>query len=225
MQGTPYCPVTDEAYVTLFVHRIQEDLVTTTVTERISDQYVRKTQVERRPKMDQVPFAQLLSRPERIVCVTGDGGSGKTTALRRLAYHLADEGLTAATKVTLLPVVLKASELAASSDRLVAIAGQATAKLSANDAACFTAQDLSDGNVVLFVDALDEVVGTECRAAVLEKIIEFREQFGKCLVIVTTRQYSSIRQLTVHSLRVKLNRPSPSVKNRRSHFAGPKDFQ
>jgi hypothetical protein len=176
-------PITDEAYVTLYVHRITDEI------EK------RHGEVHRVPKLDQIPVDGLLKRRERLIWIRGEGGAGKTTALRRLAYELIEKSLKQPADKLQVPVMLSASEIATLIDSVATLAIDATRRVSTSDTAAIGAEDLRQGRVVLLVDALDEVHGAAHREAVIHKLMEFHLAYPDCFLILTSRDYGSITAL------------------------------
>jgi len=178
IDGSTGSPITDEMYVPLYLYKVTAQIV------KRSGRYVRE------PKFDQVPVHALLARKERLIHLVGGAGAGKTTALRRFAYCIAEKSLQAEGPLD-IPVLVRASDVARSGDRLVDLAAVSAAQHSPNASVCFSTEDLADGRVVLLIDALDEV-GSADRASVVARISEFHKEYPECRVILTSRDYSGI---------------------------------
>lgn len=176
-------PITDDAYVTLFVHRI---------TEEVEKKH---GQVSRRAKFDQIPIASLLNRVERLVWMRGEGGSGKTTSLRRLAIELIDANIRDISRKRPIPVLLSAVRVATFVEPLAVQALAETQSLAAASDAALSTEELHSGRLVLLIDALDEVQDPDLRREALAKILQFHEQYPRCCVILTSRDYSSIKAI------------------------------
>ena len=180
--GRPTSPVTDEAYIPLYLTRF-----TTKIVKR-SGEYSQE------PKVTQIQATSILNETEKLVLIIGEGGGGKTTAIRRIAYKLASDAIAKNT-LSAIPVMLKASDLAASQGRLVETAGSTAAILSPDHKPSFTAIDLAQGSLVLLIDGLDEVPND--REKVLHLIQEFNVEYPKCTIVVTSRDYSYIYQTSL----------------------------
>ena len=79
-------PITDEMFVQLYLHRLYMKV------KKERGRFVEK------PDVEQLPIQAVLSRREALILVIGDAGSGKTTALRRLAYSTAQRSLEMAAR-------------------------------------------------------------------------------------------------------------------------------
>lgn len=172
-------PVSDENYVQLFVSHI------TSEKKKIGGQ------VKAEQKFKELPIEELLKAKERPILLIGEGGAGKTTALRRLAYVLASVAMRSA-KIDMIPVLLKAADIAADDREIVSAASEETCRISSMGKCGYKDSDLHDGNVALLIDALDETRDENERLTVLRKIGQFNKFHPKCLIIMTTRDYSFI---------------------------------
>jgi hypothetical protein len=144
---------------------------------------------------EEFPVNAVLARRERLVLILGDAGAGKSTSLKRLAYVLAERGLEAP-KSFRVPILIRATEvLARVGEPLVELLISSTQRLVSTEKAAFTNDDLVKGNVVVLVDALDELASDEARKKVVETVHTFSNLFSKCQIIVTSRDYSFIRNL------------------------------
>jgi hypothetical protein len=171
--GQPYLPVADEQHVPVYVSRIVEKITH------------RKHRVAREPVMEQIPFQGLLRRKERVVLILGEGGSGKTTALRRLAFELADTGLRADGR-SAIPIVLKSSSIAVTESDLVNAATKVSAELTGTDRPCFSNDNLDKGDVVVLIDGLDEVDVVR-KDVVISLVRTFHARYPRCLIVVASR--------------------------------------
>lgn len=137
-------PVTDDTFTQLYLHRYK------TKPRRV------KGKVETDLDLEEITVQDALKRRETVILVTGDAGAGKTTTLRRLAMILVEQALQSATP-TPLPIFINATEVAQKEGRLVDVAAKATQRLTMEDGPAFSLDDLSAGNVVLLIDAFDEL--------------------------------------------------------------------
>ena len=60
----------------------------------------------------------------------------------------------------------------------------------------FSTTDLAGGRVVIFIDALDELASDTARRAVLRLTSQFQDLYPKCKVIMTSREYAFLKNLT-----------------------------
>jgi hypothetical protein len=179
--------ITDDKYVPIFLHHI--------TTKSTKEKGVEKTE----PELKEVHISALLDEDkESLFLVIGEGGSGKTTALRRLAYMVVDRALRSL-KIRTIPIFLKAIDILTKKERLVEIAGQNTAELSKSGKHAFSSKELEEGQVAILIDALDEIGNDNDRAKVLTKILEFNHEYQKCKVIVTSRDYNFVKKMPILS--------------------------
>lgn len=155
----------------------------------------RQGQIEQVPKIDEVPITSISSRKERLVIVTGEAGSGKSTGLRRLACTLADRFMKAEPQDQIIPIFIRASFVADSPDDILTIAANETTRVASSNAPCFSQKDLSRGGVALLVDGLDEIPTDEGRTSVLRRLLEFNTKYPECQIVVSSRDYSFVTML------------------------------
>jgi len=136
-------PITDDVYVPLYLHRL--------TSKRIK----KKGQFHTVPDMEQIPIHGVVGRRERLIHIVGEAGTGKTTALRRIAYTIANKAILE-THVRDIPIVLKATDIAARDRRLLDLAAHTVLQYTNMSTPCFTKDDLDAGHLLLLVDALDE---------------------------------------------------------------------
>lgn len=177
-------PITDDSYVTLYVHRVTEE-----VTRSLG-------QVKVRPKLDQIHIGGLLKRRDKLIWIRGEGGSGKTTALRRIAYELIQQSLSRPTEKHLVPVILNAATVFKHASNPTALPMEATCEVTGEDHAALTVEDLENGKAVLLIDALDEVATTEMRQKVIDALVGFSNKYPECYIFLTSRDYRSIGTLS-----------------------------
>lgn len=174
----PTPPITDALHVSLTVHRYR------TRTVRRNNESVTE------PYVEEVPLQALLGRSETLVHLVGAPGSGKTTALQRMAFHLVDSALSDAS-ASLIPVFLKAKHLAGSTASLLDAVTETTIAVSSTGKPCFSSTDLDNGGILLLIDALDEAP-SETWPSIIDKIVRFHQRYPACRVIVTSRNYRSL---------------------------------
>ena len=171
---------TDKLFVPLYLHRIA------TKIEK------RRGQVSQVPGFQSIPVSALLKKPSAKFLIIGDAGSGKSTCVRRLAYILAQQGLNKSEEAK-LPIMLRASEVAEKKGvSIVEICYEETRRLLSSPAECFSINDLQEGKVMVFIDALDEISSDASRKAVLNAIEEFSNLYPKCKVLLTSREHPSL---------------------------------
>lgn len=175
--------VTKELYVSLKLSFTEE------VTKRF------KGKVTREPKITEIPAEAVLKRKENKILILGEPGSGKSTILKRIAYILCEQPLEERTSLT-LPVLLRAINLADQNVDLLVSCNQEMQKISLSQKSCFSADDLLKGNLAVLIDALDEIADLSKIKDILRKIQEFSEKYPQCKIILTSRKYTFLKNLT-----------------------------
>lgn len=155
----------------------------------------RRGQAEQVPEFIEIPVTAIPGKPERLVLILGEAGSGKSTSVRRLAYVLAGKPLSGDTEFQ-IPILLRAIDLAREPNQtLLDVALTETQKISTSKKPVFGSDDLRGGRVAVFIDALDEVADEVDRKAVLARIRDFNRRYPDCLVILTSREYAFLKNL------------------------------
>ncbi|MCW5557464.1 MAG: NACHT domain-containing protein, partial [Verrucomicrobiae bacterium] len=150
----------------------------------------RHGKVEADSEFEDVSATTLLERPERLILVLGSPGSGKSTILRRLAYISAEKGIQKP-RHCIVPVAVKASSLVScGASSFVEVLLKSAESVCESDTAPFNDEDLQHGRVLVLIDAFDEIGGSAARTAVLENILEFHKQYGRCMLVLASREYS-----------------------------------
>ena len=156
----------------------------------------RSGKVERVPHIDEVPISGLVNRRERLIILTGEAGSGKSTSLRKIVCLLIDRYLTVGSKEQRIPIFVRAATLAAERGSALDIVADEIMNLSGTTQPVFAQADLLEGRVTLLIDAFDEVPADSDRIIVLDRLLEFNELYPRCQVILSSRDYSSITVLS-----------------------------
>jgi hypothetical protein len=91
---------------------------------------------------------------------------------------------------------LRAPDILGNIERsLIELCDAEAKRLTAATASVFSLQDLTEGRLVILVDALDEIPDDTGRVAVLSRIAAFHERYPACRVIVTSRDYNAVQSL------------------------------
>lgn len=147
------------------------------------------------PAIEEFPLTSIVNKKSRRVLITGEGGAGKSTGLMRIALEIARSAIAKDSKYR-IPIYLKAVEiLRAKPENLVSYCEKATKDLTHADKSCFNLDDLVAGNVVLMIDALDELSTNLERKEVLTLVSTFCQNYPKCQVILTSRPYRFTSEL------------------------------
>ena len=186
-------PITDTMYVNLYLHRL------TLKTVKV------KGQVDQQPNMEQIPIQGVLNRREKLIHIVGEAGSGKTTALRRLAFSVIEKVLTD-TNIKTVPIIIKSTAIANADNEedLINLIIESVLQYVDSKKPCFTDEDLKSGNLLILIDALDEVNDAD-RRCVIDKIQNFHDKYPLCKIILTSRNYPSIMNLQEVSNFVRFN--------------------
>lgn len=165
------CPVSTDNYVDLKIYRIRPP----------------KAKGNASPATDVMPLVALRTRPERLILLLGEAGSGKSTSLKRIICIQCDRGLSTEENPT-IPVLIRATEIARIVEpleqHLLAVT-QAVAP-----AAAFSDEELMSGRFLVGVDALDEVSDPGDRSRIVSTLIAFYRSYPKCKIILTSRNYA-----------------------------------
>jgi len=151
-------------------------------------------QVNRIPKIKEIPIEAILRKKGSFFLILGEAGTGKSTALKRIAYTLCDQILSEE-KPLIIPVLLRAIDIAERNIGLIDICSEATQHVLSSKTTSFSAEDLENGNVLVLVDALDEVANQNDSRKVLNAIENFIEDYPNCRIILTSRDYTYLREL------------------------------
>ena len=155
--------------------------------------------IEENPHLEEMPLTSIVNHKCRRVLIVGEGGSGKSTGLKRIAIELARKAMEEDSKAR-IPILMKAVDiLRTRTDSLVDYADEITRLLSGSKKACFTDQDLSSGRVILLIDGLDELGIESDRIEIITLIEDFLNVHPACQVILTTRPYRFVSE--IHELR------------------------
>ena len=155
----------------------------------------RKGRVERVLHIDEVPISGLVNRRERLITLTGEAGSGKSTSLRKIACLLSDRFLQVTPEEQRTPVFVRAATLAAGAETVLDIISDETMRLTGAGQPPFSQADLAKGRVTLLVDAFDEVPVDRERVTLIDRLLAFHMLYPDCQIILSSRDYSSITDL------------------------------
>lgn len=173
----------DKNFVTLSLHW------TTTRKRKIHGR------VEEYPHFEELPLASIVNHKSRRVLILGEGGSGKSTGLKRVALELARRSLHEETALR-IPILLKAVDISRTKPAsLLSYADEVTRSLSGANKSCFTDKELSSGRVNVLIDGFDEVASDADRTGILTLIDDFLATHPACQVVLTSRPYRFVTEL------------------------------
>ncbi len=154
-----------------------------------------KGKTEQIPAFIEIPVTAIVGKPERLVLILGEAGTGKSTSIKRLAYVLSGKALSVQSDF-IIPVLLRAVDLVKYPNRpIVDAAFMETQRISGSTKPVFGSSALQNGRVVLLIDALDEVSDDENRKRVIKLIFDFNSLYPDCLVVLTSREYAFLKNI------------------------------
>lgn len=144
--------------------------------------------------VEDISLPSIINKKINKVLILGEGGSGKSTGLKRIALELARSAESTISDC-MIPILIKAVELQrARVENLIEFCDNHTKSICNSNKSTFTIDTLSKGNLVVLLDALDEIP-KENRPSVLYLLNEFSRQYPKCKIIVTSRPYPFTQEL------------------------------
>ncbi|MCK6491702.1 MAG: hypothetical protein L6R48_25940, partial [Planctomycetes bacterium] len=103
--------------------------------------------IEELPHFEELPLASIVNHKSRRVLILGEGGSGKSTGLKRVALELARRSLQEEATLR-IPILLKAVDISRTRPMsLLSYSDDVTRSLSGSNKSCFTDKELSSGRV------------------------------------------------------------------------------
>ena len=141
--------------------------------------------------IEEFPLASLIRRKERRILILGEAGSGKSTGLLRLAYLMAQAGISEGGAYT-IPILIRSLDVHGSGPASLADhCHSGCRRLSRRETSCFSAEDLVAGRVVILLDSLDELPTDDARSRVLTLVEQMLVAYPEVQVIATSRPYAS----------------------------------
>jgi hypothetical protein len=146
--------------------------------------------IRRDTDIEEFKLTPAISKKSRRILIVGEAGSGKSTALLRLAYEIARDGIQESGEYR-VPVLLRALDVWAEKPHsLHDYCVLACRKVAGGSRPCFTMSDLVKGRVLLLLDSLDELPSDEARAYVVGLIDTMLLTYPKVQVIATSRPHA-----------------------------------
>ncbi len=197
--GGGLSPISDEAYVSQKLFRVSTrfDFAKQARRENSNSKFgltgkaVKALEV---PHVDEIDDDNILQEASQPLVVSGEGGTGKSTLIRRLALKTIDKSLSATRHEDCkLPLLIRAIDAIHidSLDEFViqqlSVVGSIVEQPGLDE--------LKSGKIVLLIDAIDEIgdpVGIE---HVIKLVEEFNKSYPGCQVILTARPIASVKEL------------------------------
>ena len=138
-------------------------------------------------EFEELRVHELIGANPDLIVAVGNAGSGKSTALWRIAYEIArrDQGTGRQ-----LPIIVNARDLKESGSDVTGFLGQVEClarEFASLREHLFRIDDVKSGRVTLLVDGLDEISNADIRKEVCEMLRSISAKYPKCAVITTTR--------------------------------------
>lgn len=169
--------------------------VALTLYRTVSKRRTVRGRVEEVPHFEEIPFSSAVNYKSKRILILGDGGSGKSTGLKRVALELARRALEDDSSYR-IPIVLKAVDIArVKPSSLIEFADATARALSSTAKTCFSDKDLASGSVIFMIDGLDEVGDDVDKVFVLDALDDLQKTSPKCQIILTSRPYRFISDL------------------------------
>jgi len=146
------------------------------------------------PNLEEFEDCKLLTSQHRVGFIVGDGGTGKTTLMRRLALLTCESSLNASYKEScLIPVLFRARDLLHSDDLIESIHGAIRGFTGDNESG-LEPDDFASGRVVVLIDGMDELVDHFAIEDMLQKISSFSEANPTCRVYSSSRALQLVQE-------------------------------
>jgi hypothetical protein len=143
--------------------------------------------VDQHTEIEEFPLTAITTKPPRRIAIVGDAGSGKSTALLRIAYLMALKGLTEG-GANSIPVLLRGLDIYNSSVTNLAEYSERISKgMAGTSDACFSPSDMLAGRLVILIDSLDELPSDAARTTIIDLVDNLLVAYPKVQVILTTR--------------------------------------
>lgn len=176
----------DGAFVSLNFYRYESDVV------KHRGQYSRKLRIE------EISLAELENQTankgmNKPILIVGEAGSGKSTALWRIAYDVVrHKG-----RENHIPVVVPARDINSADIATVMDLVDEIKRVAADFSQSenlLGIDDIKQGRLILLIDAIDEIGDEKNRTKLIQHIIDLNSQYPSCTTIVTSRQDEKTRR-------------------------------
>lgn len=171
-------PISEAGYVPLQVFRFNSEIT------------VEKGKMNTLPRVEEIEDHKLLYRLAPLTVITGEGGTGKTTLLRRLIYMQCEQSLSTQHGV-FIPVYIRARQWDQEGGDLLTTLQAEFSRIGQGDEG-ISVDDLLSGKVLVAIDSIDEVQSQDKQLQLLEKANSFSQQFPKIKILVAARETSEV---------------------------------
>ncbi|MBK9096713.1 MAG: NACHT domain-containing protein [bacterium] len=177
-----YCPVTNDNFVNIKFNRLR---IKSSGNSDIKD-------IE--PDFEELSVKQLIDSDHKKILITGEAGSGKSTAIRRMLCICAEIGMKTTDEIV-VPVFIRAKELLGIKTSLEIVLANKTSEMTKNKVVAFSKEDLEKGNVQIFIDGLDEVANQDERIQVVKLLNGFQQKYKSCKFYLSSRNYKWLESI------------------------------
>lgn len=175
-------PFVEDAYVSQQLFRFSTQMT------------VKQGYINTQPRLEEFEDCKLLTSQHHVGFVVGDGGSGKTTLMRRLALLTCESSLAATDKESCsIPVLFRARDLLQSDDLIESIHG-AVRGFTGDSESGLEPEDFEFGRVVVLIDGIDELVNRIAIEHVLQLVNSFSGTNPNCRVYASSRPLLLVRE-------------------------------
>ncbi len=129
-----------------------------------------KGKVEQTPDLIEFPITSLISAKENLILLLGGAGAGKSTSLLRMVYLLCERFESSETRVP-IPIFFRANELTSPGESVLDAILTRMQEIGDLKISPITTDDLRQGFLSIFIDALDELPNKEVQQAVVTRLV------------------------------------------------------
>ena len=151
----------------------------------------RHGQVTSHLEFEELRTHDLINRAPDTLLIVADAGSGKSTALWRVAYDIVRHNQGTGHRIPLLVFARDLAEEMSSCEQLIDELYRLSSEFSATKEKLFRQEDMHEGRITLLVDGIDEISDPTVRHSIVNMLCEFRRLYPRCTLIATTRPDST----------------------------------
>jgi len=171
----PPVTISDKSFVSLSANRL------TIKKKKI------KGEIKDIPEFEDLSVTKLLNHKEKLILLLGEAGSGKSTSLLRMVYILCERVELGGTNFP-IPIFFRAEEIFKNKDKsLLDLCIERGKEIANAKNSPISTKDLNEGLLFIFIDGLDEIADLVGQEIIIEKAVNFIEQYPNCHLIVSSR--------------------------------------